>query len=178
MGDRIFVAFLQRQFEKGMALAQASDLVELLPFGPPPRRHYLVRFHCKGLVRSANGDIVEHDSFEVGIHFPDDYLRIADPARTLAWLAPRNIWHPNVSDRLPVICVGRLAPGTELTDLIFQIFEIITYAKITMREDDALNQAACLWARENQYRFPIDPRPLKRRSLPLTLEPRTAGGEE
>ena len=56
-------------------------------------------------------------------------------------------------------------PGTPLVDLLYQCFEIITYTKVTMREDDALNRAACGWARENQDRFPIDPRPLKRRRL-------------
>ena len=36
-----------------------------------------------------------------------------------------------------------------------------------MREDDALNQAACQWARANLARLPVDTRPLKRRSLAL-----------
>ena len=57
-----------------------------------------------------------------------------------------------------------------LVDILYQMFEIITYTKYTPREDDSLNKACCSWARDNQYRFPIDRRPLKRR--PLSLEAR------
>lgn len=31
-----------------------------------------------------------------------------------------------------------------------------------MREDDALNKPACVWARAHRDRFPLDRRPLKR----------------
>jgi hypothetical protein len=65
---------------------------------------------------------------------------------------------------LPLICVGRLKPGTWLVDLLYQCYEIITYQKVTMREDDALNPLACVWSREHQQRFPIDRRPLKWRA--------------
>ena len=107
----------------------------------------------------------------VGIGFHDGYLRAADPCRVLTWLWPRNVFHPNISDRAPFICVGHLVPGTSLVDILYQCFEIITYHKVTMREDDALNKDACAWARQNQHRFPIDPRPLKRRSVDFHVEP-------
>jgi hypothetical protein len=172
MRDKIFAAFLQRQFEEGRALAAASDLLELFPLstvdGEPPQTH-IARFLCKGLVRSSDGEIVEADHFEVMINFPSDYLRRADPFQVLTWFGPPNVFHPNISDRSPFICVGRLAPGTSLVDLLFQCFEIITYNKVTMREDDALNVDACRWAREHQHRFPIDRRPLKRRALNIQL---------
>ena len=51
----------------------------------------------------------------------------------------------------------------------YQLFEIITYKRVTMREDDALNPVACAWARRNTHRFPIDPRPLKRRTVEFRL---------
>ena len=171
--DTVLEAFLARQYEEGMALATASDLLELEPIDGPPPQRYLARFRCKGLVRSPDGEIVETDRFEIGIWFPSDYLRWAEPWQVLTWLGPRQVFHPNISDRLPAICVGRLVPGTPLVDLLYQCFEIITYNKVTMREDDALNHAACAWARDNRHRFPIDRRPLKRRALKLTV----AGGK-
>ena len=93
-----------------------------------------------------------------------------DPSQLLTWFGPPNVFHPNISDRGPFICVGRLSPGTSLVDIIYQVFEIVTYSKVTMREDDSLNKAACAWARQNKFRFPIDKRPLKRRSLKLEVE--------
>ena len=170
MTDKIFESFLARQCEEGMALAANSDLLELIPFDGPPPQHYVARFRCKGLVRSDTGAITEAERFELGIWFPDDYLRTADPFKVLTWFGPRHVFHPNISNWAPVICIGRLAPGTPLVDILYQCFEIITYNKVTMREDDALNRDACAWARRNRDRFPIDTRPLKRRTRSFNVE--------
>ena len=170
MTDAIMHAFLRRQREDGLALATESDLVEIAPLDLPaecPPDRFLVRFSCRGLVKEADGSIVEANEFGVGIWFSDDYLRHADPFSVLTWLGPRHVWHPNISARAPAICVGRLAPGTGLVDLIYQCWEIITWNKVTMREDDALNQEACQWARANLTRLPVDTRPLKRRALAI-----------
>ena len=176
MIDRILDAFLRRQQKEAVSLSEASDLIRLLPMGDPPDR-YVVQFHCKGLVQQETLEIVEASLFEVGIWFPADYLRAANPFRVLTWLGPRNIWHPNISSGFPVICVGRLTPGTGLVDLIYQIFDIITWNKVTMREDDALNLAACQWARQHQDRFPVDCRPLKRRAVALRIAEPAGQGE-
>lgn len=164
--DAVYEAFLARQYDEGMALARDSDLLELVPLDGMPPCRYLARFGCTGLVRPPNGRVIEFDRFEVGIWFPSDYLRRAEPWQILTWLGPRRVFHPNISDRMPLICVGRLKPGTWLVDLLYQCFEIISYQKVTMREDDALNTAACGWAREHQQLFPIDRRPLKWRAAP------------
>lgn len=163
MNDKIFEAFLQRQLTDGMALTEASDILDLTPVHGSPPQHYIAEFQCHGLAW-RDGQVVEADYFAIGLSFPLDYLRRpANPAQILTWLAPKQVWHPNIAP--PVICVGRIPPGTGLVDLLYQIFEIITYQKVTPREDDALNKAACAWARHNMDRFPIDPRPLKRRPV-------------
>jgi hypothetical protein len=169
--DRILDTFLQRQHDEALALAAESDIVHVVPLPrrvPPDR--YLVAFDCTGLVQAGPGRIVEADHFEVGVWFPSDYLRTADPFRVVTWLGPRHVWHPNIAADAPAICVGRLVPGTSLVDLIYQVFEIITWNKVTMREDDALNRAACQWARSHRERLRIDRRPLKRRALDLRIE--------
>ncbi len=171
--DPVFEAFLTRQYEEGMALAAQSDLLELIPLGGTPPNRYIARFTCDGLIRLPNGQVTGAHRFEVGIWFPSDYLRRAEPLEVLTWLGPRRVFHPNISDQWPVICVGRLTPGTWLVDLLYQCFEIISYQKVTMREDDALNAAACAWAREHQDRFPTDRRPLKWRKP--SSEPAGAG---
>jgi hypothetical protein len=176
MTDRIFESFLARQHEEGMALASESDLLDLVPRGAPADR-YLARFTCRGLVRQPPHSGVEFERFEVGIRFGLDYLRLADPFRVLTWLGPREIWHPNIAATAPVICVGRLAPGTSLVDILYQVFEIITWNKVTMREDDALNREACQWARRNSHRFRVDRRPLKRRRCDFCVEKRGQRGE-
>ena len=174
MHDKILSAFLTRQFEEGMALARESDLVELVPVGTHPPQRYLARFRCRGLCRGADGSIAEMEYAEVGISFPDDYLRRTDPYQILMWLGPSNVWHPNISDKAPIVCLGRLGPGTRLVDILYQLFEIVTYKRFAT--DDALNHDAAAWARQHQDRFPVDSRPLKRRALTLRIQPVGAEG--
>jgi hypothetical protein len=167
--DPIYRRFLERQLADGMALANSSDVLRLHvpPMSPP---HFVAEYKCKGLVRDANGEIREADNFQVGIWFPPDYLRRAEPFEMLRLFTP-GVWHPNVSADLPLICIGRLAPGMTLVDILYQIHEILTFQKMNPREDDSLNKAACAWARNNQHRLPIDCRPLKRRFLNLEVRP-------
>ena len=77
--DRILESFLKRQLEEGLKLAAASDIVDLIPLGGPPPQHYVVDFHCRGLVRTGKGEIRQWNRFTVGIFFPTDYLRSANP---------------------------------------------------------------------------------------------------
>lgn len=167
--DPIYRRFMERQLAEGMELANASDVLRLRipPVAPP---HFVAEYHCKGLIRDAAGEIKEASEFQVGIWFPPDYLRRAEPFEMLRIFTP-GVWHPNVSHELPLICPGRLTPGTPLVDILYQIFDILTYQKYNPREDDSLNKIACAWARQNQHRFPTDPRPLKRRSLNLEVRP-------
>jgi hypothetical protein len=166
--DLIYERFLERQFEEGIALAQSSDLLDLclIPAAPP---HVVAEFHCRGLVREAEGEIQNAEEFRVGIWFPPDYLRRADPFQILRLFTP-HVWHPNVSRDLPLVCIGRLTPGTALVDILYQLFDVLSYQKYNPREDDALNKAACAWARAHQDWFPIDRRPLKRRPLSLKVK--------
>jgi len=168
MPDRILGAFLARQYEEGMALARASDLVALHPIGAQPPQRYVAEFRCAGLCRTPAGDIARMTHSEVGIFFPDDYLRRTDPYQILMWLGPHNVWHPNISARAPMVCLGRLGPGTRLTDILYQLFEIITYQRYSTH--DALNADAAAWARANQERLPVDRRPLKRRAVTFTVD--------
>lgn len=172
--DRIYRNFLHRQAVEAADLQAQSDLLQLSPLGAPgkPADRYLAEYRCKGMVKNAGGAVREHCGFVVGIWLPPDYLRRAEPAQILTWLEPINVYHPNILP--PVICAGRLYPGMRLVDLIYQVFEIITYHKVTPREDDALNPDACAWARAHLDEFPLDRTPLKRRRLQLEIEPARA----
>ncbi len=171
-GDPLYRRFVERQLEAGVELAEASDLLKLhLPAMIPP--HVVAEFRCRGLVREPGGEIREASHFQVGIWFPPDYLRRADPFQMLRLFTPF-VWHPNVSSEAPFICIGRLTPGTALVDILYQIFDVLTYNKFNPKENDSLNKAACAWARAHQNLFPVDPRPLKRRPLSLEVIPHAA----
>lgn len=163
MRDEVLDRFLRRQHDEAMALAADSDLLDLQAIDPEPSRTYVATFRCTGLVRDGDG-VREADRFDVGIRFPLDYLRTAPKAgQVLTWLGPPHVFHPNI--RFPLICAGRMLANTTLVDLLHQVFEIITFQNVCMQEHDALNTAACAWARAHVDRFPIDRRPLRRSRL-------------
>jgi len=152
--------WLEAQFDESMQFAEQSSILSLAPVagiggGGPPFR-YLAKFECDGLMEAPEG-IVVCDRHVVGINFPDHYLRVkCNPAEILTWLEPDSEFHPNISGRL--CCVGPIAPGMTLMSLLHQLYTMITWQRFTPLEDDALNEYACGWARENLDRFPIDPR--------------------
>ena len=173
--DAIFKSFLEEQEAEASELASRSDLFELLPMGSSPYQHYLVRFGCRGLVDTPEG-IVEAELFDIGVYFPLDYWQRVNPAEVITLLGPTNTFHPNVL--FPYVSPGRLTPGTSLTDIIMQCFEILTYQKQTMREDDALNTRACAWARRHPERFPVDDRPIAGRPLEYRIRETETIGEQ
>lgn len=161
MSDPVFSAFLRTQRQKAHELTAAADLLQLQPeLGDEPRR-YIAHFSCESLVRLPNGDIAKSNSVVAAIMFPSDYLRTVDPRVVVTILQPLNVWHPNVNGRL--ICLGHLPPGTGLTELLFQIWDVLTFNRVSAH--DGLNPEACEWARNHREMFPIDRRPLKRATV-------------
>ncbi|MEE8141980.1 MAG: hypothetical protein V3T77_02665 [Planctomycetota bacterium] len=170
--DQVFLDFLSQQYQCGMALNRESDLIDLEPLGEesslPPQR-YRLKLHCRGLVREARSTEVSiANDFEAAIWFYPNYLREVRPFLSLSLVSPTPVWHPNVC--WPLVCLGDIAPGTELVDLIYQFYEIISYQKLTTQENNCLNRAACAWARHNMERIPVDNRPLKRSSTVFKVE--------
>ncbi len=163
MIDKIYDAFLMRQHEEGMTLSRSSELIQVFPVAP---QAFVVRLRCKGLVQTGDGGIATADRFELGVLFPADYLRRANPMEVLTWFGPAEVFHPNI--RVPFICIGHLAPATPLEEIVVRAARIVAYQVYSMH--DSLNQAASSWARRNQHRFPVDSRPLGRKAPNLKFE--------
>lgn len=157
--DLVFKSWLECQHAEGMKLAATSDVLTLHP-APGLPRAYFARFASPTMVREQ-GAVSELTGFDVLVRFPLDYLRsVPNPALVVALLSPQSAFHPNVAP--PFVCIGDITPGTGLCELLYQIFEIMTFRKLTPREDDALNKDACAWARNHMDLFPLTSRPLRR----------------
>jgi hypothetical protein len=167
--DLIFESWLERQHADAMALAVASDRLEVRPEPGSAPRNYIAHFDCRSMVL-AKGEVQPWRGCVVLFRFPLDYLRVVrDPALIVSLLSPVNLYHPNVA--FPFLCIGRIAPGTSLAELLFQVYEVLSFQKFTPREDDALNRDACAWARRNMECFPVDARPLRRRAADFEVSP-------
>jgi hypothetical protein len=163
--DAVYRDFLQTQHEAAQALAAASDILTLHvpPSGAPAR--YVASFRSAGLVRAPDGRIVEADQADFGIWMPEDYLRRVSSYQVFTYLGPyRSPWHPNIHPAGPFVCVNNLRPGHPLPELLNILFELWTW-RVFATKDDGLNPDASQWARHQPpERFPIDPRPLRRRA--------------
>ena len=159
MNDPVFNDWLKHQYAEGMEFSTRSNVVDLAPIDGDPPFKYILRLQCRGLAQTDEGVHVV-DRHLVGIRFPEDYLRVScEPGRLLTWLEPSNEFHPNI--RPPFCCIGHIAPGMGLVSLMQQLYSMVTWQRFTPREDDALNSAACVWARHNIDNLPVD----RRRSM-------------
>ena len=161
--DRIFASWLERQRRDALELSAASDHLTIDPEpGMRPASRFIAQFSAPTMVRT-NDEVRRIEAFTVLIQFPPSFLRSAhDAGQIVNVIEPNQVWHPNVMG--PFICLGHIAPGTGLIELIFQVYEILTFQKLTPREDDALNHNACVWARQHMAEFPLSAAPLSRRA--------------
>ncbi len=160
-GDPIFESFLSKQCGPGLALAAASDVLDLHPIGSAVPRRYIASFNARTMAQTESGEIVPADRFDIGVFFHDDYLRRCDPARVLTYLGPHRCFHPNV--RGGMICVN-LRAGMPLVDLLATVYDLFTW-RLYGVGDNGLNPEAADWVRHRDpSTFPTDPRPLKGRS--------------
>lgn len=157
-------AFLANAAAEAADLAASSDLLHIQPGpGSLPDR-YLITYCCNGVFKDGATVNTRLGTFALGIWFPPDYLRYADPQKVLTWLGPMNVFHPNIAFGLPVVCL-RIEPAQRLGDIVHAAYDLVRYAKVTMDERDALNPEACAWARDHTAEFPVDRRPLRRRQV-------------
>jgi hypothetical protein len=166
--DRVFLAFLRNTASEARELQSRSDVAILDPDGPcddagePGRQGeatahaalppcaYTCTFRVPYLRRLPSGVVDVHPGPVVcGVRFPEDYLRCIDPMLFLKIASVFNpdFLHPNVL--AGAVCLGsRFAPGTPITGLIWELYEIVTYRNCTVDERDALNPEACRLIRE------------------------------
>jgi hypothetical protein len=128
---------------------------------------YRLTFATRGLVR-RDGEIREWDRHIVAVRFLPDYLRRADRFEMLMLVEPRDAFHPNL--RPPGICI-QVYPGQPLVEICDALHALLSWRLRNLREDDALNPAACAWGRANLGRLPLDDRPLFGRRHAFALEP-------
>jgi hypothetical protein len=169
MSDKILATFLNAQYERAMALASASDFLDLTAIREPglPPDKYIATFACQTALRLGDDTItIAPTRVNIGIFFAADHLRRRpDMSQLVSWLAPGNIVHPNI--RAPFVCLGSFDAGITLVDILFQTYEIVSYLKWSPH--DALDPIAAQWARNNQQLFPTDRRPLRRRSRSIEV---------
>ena len=164
MKDAVLCGFLERQNALLKDFCNASSRLECEAIQQDPdlpANLFMIKMKAKHLLMENGVVKASSRSCLIAIRYPEDFLRRAEShaGEIINIVAPTNLWHPNVA--IPYICTGRIIAGTSLEDFILRCYEIITYNNFTPREDDAMNPAACAWARQHMAEFPLETAPLR-----------------
>ncbi len=153
--DKVFCRFLQNSFRRAKQLAEKSEVLSIIDQEGDPPFLFLLEFNnITHLIKDPeSGGVVPFTSpVFANVFFPPDYLRSVDPALYLKMVTIPNqgFFHPNVKLPHGWVCLGHeYLPSTDLSDLIFHVYDIITYQNMTVDERDALNPEACRYLRRN-----------------------------
>jgi hypothetical protein len=174
--DRVYQRFLENTQGEASELERKSSLLRLQAMPPLPSSRYQLSFDVPYLRRTGDGTVsLASGPVHCLLHFPPDYLRSVDPKLYLkvAFLLTPELVHPNVSEGS--ICLGvDFEPGTPITGVVWQVFEIITYRNCTVDERNALNSEACRLLRAwPELLGRLDRRPLFRSKSKWEVKVRT-----
>jgi hypothetical protein len=183
--DKVLTRFLQNSFWKATKLLAESDVLSIIDLeGDPPFLFLLGFNNISHLIKDPEREEVVSLMSPVfaNIFFPPDYLRSVDPALYLKMVAipDQGFFHPNVKLPHGWVCLGHdFLPGTDLSDLIFHLYDIITYRNVTVDERDALNPEACRYLRQNpEVIAGLKNPPLRRRKLNVQVKVEKISNEE
>lgn len=147
-------------------LKAESSVFDFVARGELPDTYTLV-FHGRGVWRADVGaPVAPSDRHEVYLRLGASYPRMMPE---LTWRSP--IFHPNISAS-GVVCLGGYgtywAPSLSLDELCTMLWDMIRYANYD--PNSPYNRDAAIWAKQQtDYRFPLDPRPIRDR---IAAQPR------
>lgn len=169
---------LRSDFRDMQQLAAESSIVDFSyraagPEQPPDA--YVVRFHGRGLERTASGRVTVREQHEVSIELGASYPR---QMPELAWRTP--IFHPNISAS-GIVCLGGYAshwvPSLTLPELCRMLWDMVRYTNYDV--DSPYNREAASWARtQREWPLPVDERPIRDRAYSVTSLTRSIAGRE
>jgi hypothetical protein len=139
---------------------RADSTIFTFSAGGTPPQSYRFRFRGLGLKLNPLGRVVLADEHEVVVELGAAYPRLVPG---LAWQTP--IFHPNISHN-GVVCLGGFGthwvPSLTLSEMCIMLWDMIRFKNFDT--ESPYNREAALWAKQQtEFRFPLDPRPLRNR---------------
>lgn len=171
----MFRAFLENTTSEAAELAERSDVLTITPLAPAPAPAYLCAFDLSYIRRLPAGTVdIASGPIMAVLHIPEDYLRSVDHhlyLRVASVLTP-DLVHPNILGG--TVCLGSaFAPGTSITWLLWELFDIASYQNVTFDERNALNPEACRLLREHSHLIDrLQHKPFLRRERKLAVNVR------
>ncbi|MCI0341583.1 MAG: ubiquitin-conjugating enzyme E2 [Planctomycetales bacterium] len=140
-------------------LAGESTIISFEGPGAAPER-YALSFRGSGLERGVDGRVVVRREHRIEVTLGPEYPRQRPDLRVTT-----PVFHPNVAAG-GAVCLGgystHWAPGLTMDAMCAMLWDMIRYANYDVRSP--YNLEAARWASaQREYRFPLDPRPLRDR---------------
>ena len=174
MIDPIFRAFLENTSKEAAEIATKSDVLNITPLPPLPPSSYLCEFSLEYIRRLPTGRVeIASGPVLAAVHFPEDYLRSIDPhlyVKVVSVLTT-DLTHPNL--RGTAACLGSgFAPGTPITMLLWELYDIISYQNVGLDERNALNPEGCRLLRQHPHLLDklSSPLPFMRRERKIQIK--------
>ena len=156
--DTVTKDFLRVGYHELKDRTRRGGLLDFASLGQNHPWLYRLAFRTRGLIRDAEGEILNVDRHVAALRFLPEYLGEANQFEMLRLVEPAHgTFHPNISPG-GAICVEIYA-GQPLVEICQSLHDLFRWRLRQYDERDALNQDACAWGRENIDR-PIDDRPL------------------
>jgi hypothetical protein len=158
---------------KARKRAEARDLLALAELAPRGRlvvRDLDAREGLRALISidvpvarmpEPGGPLMIERGAVLGIHYPQEALYRPSPGPALVQvLAPRDVWHANVSSRaLQCLCLGAtLPPGIRVRELVLMSYGALSMQSVMIDSGDpagVLNAEAAEWWQDNRDRLPL-----------------------
>lgn len=144
---------LQQEFDRVRELHDRGGLIGIEEALGDPPESYIIRYDCKGIERVSGGQPYYRQHHLVKLELTGRYP-IEEPL--MHFITP--VYHPNVSARNGLICIGKWYPAKTLDQLVLMIGDMIQYKNYG--SNDPFNGEAAVWAAENNHLFPVDTRNL------------------
>jgi ubiquitin-protein ligase len=148
-------AVRERRLHSDYAAAQAAVMTSRMrivieeAFGQPPEAYHFL-FHCTSVAAVDSDRPVYRQEHRVSVKFPALYPAQAPIATILTPIVHPHIW-PNGT-----VCLGSWRPVEKLDSLLQRIGSILTYNLAALNWRSVANDAAAMWAKQNQDLFPLD----------------------
>lgn len=143
---------------------EGEDQIEIRAIGTAPFEKYMIVYKVPSLRLNSTGQPMRVDATVVEVTLPSDYPRMPPTARTVAGDV---VFHPNFN--ASKICLAQhWAPGFQLSDIIREIGEMLTWQKFNIR--DSLNATAAEWSQTHMDEIPLSRVSLGGNPVSITIQ--------
>lgn len=141
---------LRTDWEKvNKLVAESGGTLKLVRHAGEPPNLYVIEYHCPGLEKKKDGEIVARQLHQVEISLGSDYPLSTPMARMLTPIFNPHVWPQSA------ICLGSWSIAETLDTLILRIGALLQLDPKVLNPNSPANTEANQWVRANRAKIPL-----------------------